>query len=351
MDFQQRTDLLRQYLGFEALLVLGLMIALAFSFYKLLLREANQDRHENIREYLREIYKNYFFVAVLVFAMFGLEQHILDDSPLQRPLPYLAILTALWGGWVLVRTCRLLLLMYLFLGSMKAGVPVLLVNIFSLAMSITLLLWGLNSFFSVQLGPLLATSAVFSIVLGLAMQDTLGNLFAGISLQLDRAFEIDDWIEVASASQKVVGQVHEISWRSTTLIGWSDEVITIPNRVLAAAQISNFQNGEATFIRSQVFRLSYDVDPKKVQQILLDSIRPLTEIQPVPAPLCFVSETTDSWMSFKLVYAINRYGAQFLIGDKVLNSGWAALMRDGYSPQVQNLRVHSITEKPLSDRL
>lgn len=343
-NLAQRMSHVRLYLGTESLVILALLILLAFLFYKLFLRDASAERHTNIKAYLAEIYKNYIVVVVLVLTLFTIESQLPTDSPFQAPLPYLTIIAALWGGWVLVRTCRLVLLMYLFLGSMKAGVPVLLVNIFSLVMSITLLLWGISSFLKVQLAPLLATSAVFSIVLGLALQDTLGNLFAGISLQLDRAFDIDDWIEIASSNQKFVGQVREISWRSTTLLGWSDEVITIPNRILASSQISNFQNGEANFVRSQIFRLSYTVDPKKVQPILLGSLKAVPEIKSTPPPVCFVSETSDSWMTFKLVYSISNYGSQFIIGDKVLCAGWTALMQNGISPQQQKIQIHQELE-------
>ena len=127
--------------------------------------------------------------------------------------PYIAMAAFVWGNVVFVKTCRLIVLQYLFLGSMRHGVPLLLVNIFSLILSIVLLFWGITHIFGVQVGPLLATSAAASVILGLAMQDTLGNLFAGISLQIDRSFEIGDWVEVVSGIQKTTGQVREITWR------------------------------------------------------------------------------------------------------------------------------------------
>ena len=92
---------------------------------------------------------------------------------------------------------------------MRAGVPVLLVNLFSLLLSAVIGFWMMTGIFEFNLAPLLATSAVFSIVLGLALQDTLGNLFAGVALQLDKPYEMGAAIEVTTSSQKWVGQVRK----------------------------------------------------------------------------------------------------------------------------------------------
>lgn len=340
-DLYQKTTKVRELLGLESTIVLGLLIALAWSFYRVFLKEANKERHENIHLYFQEIFKNFAFFILVTLMTVGMDRSFQPDETFARPIPYLTLIAIVWGGFIFVRTCRLLLLQYLFLGSMKAGVPVLLVNIFSLILSIGLFIWLVSGVFQIQLAPLLATSAVFSIVLGLALQDTLGNLFAGISLQFDKAFEIGDWLEVNNGSQKTVGQVKEITWRSTTLIGWSDEVITIPNRVMSSSSLANYQNGEIPFLRSQIFRLSYDADEKLVKSILVGSLQGIKDIRDEPAPLCFVSESTDSWQTFKLVYYIERYGAQFVIADHVLHRGWNALKAAGLSPEKQSFIIHN----------
>ena len=73
------------------------------------------------------------------------------------------------------------------------------------------------------------------------MQDTLGNLFAGVALQFDKPYEIGDWIEIHNSGQKWVGQIYEITWRATLLIGFVEEFITVPNRVMGQSEISNFR--------------------------------------------------------------------------------------------------------------
>ena len=77
--------------------------------------------------------------------------------------------------------------------------PTLVSNIFSIIAFTALFLLIFSSIFEgVNLGALFTTSAIFGVILGLALQDTLGNFFAGISLQADRPFQIGDVITVGA---------------------------------------------------------------------------------------------------------------------------------------------------------
>ncbi|MNT27003.1 putative MscS family protein.1 precursor [compost metagenome] len=168
---------------------------------------------------------------------------------------------------------------------------------------------------------MLATSAAFSVVLGFALQDTLSNLFAGISLQLDRSFEIGDWLEVVSGIQKTTGQVKEMTWRSTTLIGFSEELITLSNRFMANAQISNFSPPEQPIVRRQIFRVAYGENIEQAKQILERTVSGIGEIRGIPAPWAYVSDTTENWVEVKIIYFIDNYGSQYGVGDKVYIRG------------------------------
>lgn len=325
-----QTKSLYGLLELEPFFLLSALLLLAWGFYKLFLVGVSPKRHKGLLDQFRGLFRHYV-IFLMAFVLYHIvKSGILPEHALTRILPYIALLAFVWGGVVFVRVSRLIILQYLFLGSMRAGVPILIVNIYSLALSVILILWGSSQIFNLQVGPLIATSAAFSIILGMAMQDTLGNLFAGISLQLDRVFEIGDWIEVLSPTQKAVGQVREITWRATTLIGWSEEVIVIPNRVVASSQISNFQNGEVPLVRSQIFRLPYECDVDKVKATLKKSVEGITEIKKFPEPDCFISDASDSYISFKLTYYIDNFSQQFTIGDKVVIAGWSALQTIGH---------------------
>jgi small-conductance mechanosensitive channel len=303
-------------LDFEPFTLLCSLILLSWFFYKIFLRDVTQERHQKLKLHFSNLLRHFLILATLFATAVLLKSS--GEETLLRALPYVALFCLLWGMIVFVKTCGLIILQYLFLGSMKHGVPVLIVNIFSLILSIILALWCAAAIFYIQVGPLLATSAALSVILGLALQDTLGNLFAGISLQVDKAFEIGDWIEVTSGIQKCTGQVKEITWRATVLAGWnSDELITLPNRFLAGAQIANYSLARTPILRSALFRLPMMVDIRLAKQCLLESIKEVRTVRAWPEPVALITETTESWIVFKLYYYIDNFGSQTSIGDQV----------------------------------
>jgi small-conductance mechanosensitive channel len=223
------------------------------------------------------------------------------------------------------------------------------VNLFTLLASIVVGAWMLTEIFGLKIAPLLATSAIFSIVLGLAMQDTLGNLFAGVALQIDKPYEIGHWVEVQNGMQKWVGQVYEISWRATVLIGLSDETMTIPNRIMAQAQVSNFSIRSEPFARAQLFKIAHGSDLSLAKTTLLNACAKIPEVLKTPAPLVFCSESQESGITLKVIYALQDYGAQFRVQDLVLSLGLAHLQTAGIPVAfhrheirtVQNATLHS----------
>lgn len=337
-----KTQALYSILDWEPFVLLAALIAMSWIFYRFFLQAASQERHTSIRLQFRQLLRHGFALTLLFVTYMILRNPEMSNfTDVTRITPYVALMTFIWGSVVFVKTCRLMVLQYLFLGSMSAGVPLLLVNIFSLLLSIVLTVWGLSHIFGLDLGPLMATSAAFSIILGLALQDTLGNLFAGISLQMDKSFEIGDWLEVVQGIQRAVGQVKEISWRSTVLIGFSDEEITLPNRTMANAQISNYSPAGHPIVRSQVFRIPYGSDIEVAKSVVERAVVEISDVRGLPTPFAYIHETTENWIAIKVVYFIDNFGSQFTIGDKVLRKGIDALKTHGIEPARNIIEVRN----------
>ncbi len=97
----------------------------------------------------------------------------------------------------------------------------------------------------VSLTQLLGTGALVAAVIGLSMQETLGNIFAGLSLSLDNAFEVGDWIEIAGTwrggarRETKVGRVEAMTWRAVQLVNWDGDTDLVPNRIMAQSVITN----------------------------------------------------------------------------------------------------------------
>ncbi|UAK23382.1 mechanosensitive ion channel family protein [Sphingomonas nostoxanthinifaciens] len=104
------------------------------------------------------------------------------------------------------------------------------------AIYLTAALFILNSILDLPIKGLVATSGVIAIVLGLALQNTLADLFAGIAVGLEQPFHIGDRISIGS---EVEGVVVEMNWRSIRVQTDGEDVATMPNSVVARSQIVN----------------------------------------------------------------------------------------------------------------
>lgn len=335
-----QTQKLYQVVEFEAFAFIIFLAAATYLFYKFLLRNVSVERHQNIKNHLKTLLK-YLLIFGISFLLYSLLSES-KESYFRPLLPYLAFFTFSIGAFCFVRICHLLVLQYLFLSSMRSGVPLLLVNIFSLILSIVIIFWTVSNIFGVQLTPLLATSAAFSIILGLALQDTLGNLFAGISIQMDKTFEIGNWLEVMNGTNKIVGQVKELSWRSTVLVGFADELITLPNKLIASCQISNFSPEGTPILRSQTLKFRHDVDIPSALKHLEAAAREVPEIRTHPAPAAFVLEANEIGVVIKLIYFIDNYGRQYGIGDQVLSKALKLLQQNGMFIAKPSLEVSQL---------
>jgi small-conductance mechanosensitive channel len=97
--------------------------------------------------------------------------------------------------------------------------------------------------FSLPVGTLIATSGVLAIVLGLALQNTLSDVFSGIALNLGRPYALGDWIVLGDGTE---GRVVETDWRSTHLVTLSHNVVALPNSLLAKIGITNVSRPDAS---------------------------------------------------------------------------------------------------------
>lgn len=322
-----------------ALVILGVSLA-SWLIYKIFLRKVSDERHRYLNEYFGSLLLQMSFTAFFSGVYWALSAQPEDNVFMERTIPYVGLLAIGFGVTTLTKAARILIYEYLIVLHMREGVPVLIVNLSTLVFGLLLTVWVATGVFGVNLAPLLATSAIFSIVLGLALQDTLGNLFAGISLQVDwKPYEIGDWIEVNHDGQKWLGQVEEISWRATTLLGVLNEKVTVPNRIMAQAQINSYAAKDRPLLRAQTYRFDHTVDPARVKTALKKAAQAVSMIRNTPEPIVLILETTESWVTYRLLYYIDDFGPQYFAGDAVATSVLETLEEEGLTLALNRLRV------------
>lgn len=306
------------FIQFETYAVLIVALVIAWIFYKLFLKKITEKRHANLRHHFSRTAFYLMVSAVLAMFHWGVVSSSWADYFYLKVANYVGLVAFLFLVTLFIRMAQIYVYLYLFLANMGQGVPRLIANLFTLIFSTFIVSWIAADVFGFNLATVLATSAIFTIVLGLALQDTLGNLFSGVALQIERPFQLGDWVEVHNSDDKWIGQIQEITWRATSLIGFSEELIVIPNKTIAQSQLLIFSEKNKPARFSQQFRFPFNVDIIKVKAVILDSLKSIPEILHEPEPRVLLMEVTESWVSVKVFYSIANYGKKYRVGDMVI---------------------------------
>ncbi|MEW5743615.1 MAG: mechanosensitive ion channel family protein [Myxococcota bacterium] len=209
----------------------------------------------------------------------------------------------------------------------------------------------LRSELKVDVTTLIGTSAVLSLVLGLALQDTLGNLFAGLSLQLERPFQVGDFIRVGEHEGRVV----QVSWRSTRIETFRAEAITLPNNVVAKEHLINLSRGGEPVALEVTIGASYAAAPNFVKAEVLETLREAPTVLNEPAPVVAVTAFGDSAVTYLIRFFVKDYATGLRARDQVLSQLWYRFGRDGieipFPQRVVHLRQGTIAPRTLAHEL
>jgi small-conductance mechanosensitive channel len=175
---------------------------------------------------------------------------------------------------------------------------------------------------------LLTTSALLTAVIGLSLQDTLGNLFAGLSIQAQRPFEVGDWIQI-DPDVRFIGRVIEINWRATTVLTSEQVELIIPNGMLAKSTIRNFTKPSGMSRRTVDVQAPYDIPPQRVEKALLSSVAGITGVRADPPPFVLVARFADSGVTYHLNYFVDDFTQRDRVDSMVRQRVWFALQRAG----------------------
>lgn len=179
-----------------------------------------------------------------------------------------------------------------------------------------------------ELNALLTTSALLTAVIGLSMQDTLGNLFAGLSIQAQRPFEVGEWIQYGD-SPGTIGRVVEINWRATKVVTLDEVEVVIPNGPLAKAPILNFSKPTGFTRRSIHVVVPFSTPPRTVHRTILAALSQVDGVATEPVPSVVTYEFTDRGVRYWLRYFTRDFAGRDMIDGEVRDRIWYALRREG----------------------
>jgi small-conductance mechanosensitive channel/CRP-like cAMP-binding protein len=169
--------------------------------------------------------------------------------------------------------------------------------------------------------PLLASSAVIGVVLGFALQESLGNVFSGLTLQAGKAFTPGDWVRTGN----FVGRIQGISWRSTALITRANERLEIPNSQIAKEVVVNYSNSAVA--DELTIGLSYDAPPNYVREVIVETLHDVPGVLQSPSPSVYTWDYADYAIRYRIRYWMADYAEAEHLHDMVSTALWYALRR------------------------
>ncbi len=184
----------------------------------------------------------------------------------------------------------------------------------------------------VHLTAVWTTLGVGSVAVALALQDTLGNFFAGLYILADHPVNLNDYIRLDSGQE---GFVTRIGWRSTLLRTGQNNMVVVPNSTLAKAVITNFSFPEERLLLSVPVSVAYGTDPERVEKILSEIAAGLAQedfngILKYPEPSALLLPGFGaSTLDFTLYVQVRRFSDQGAVQSELRKRILARFAKEG----------------------
>jgi small-conductance mechanosensitive channel len=215
----------------------------------------------------------------------------------------LGILLWMVLGIVIVRALSVIIFGIVFRLRRGYEAPVLIRNIFAMVAYIAAFVIIFKAFYpDVGLGALFTTSAVLGAIIGLALQDTLGNFFAGISLHADKPFQVGDVITVGQKT----GVVESITWRAVKIRTFTNHIILASHSSVSkeAIEVCPRDNLNARIV---FFNTLYTDSPAKTIHIVREAVREADNVSPKITPIVRIRNMGDSSIEWEVKYWLIDY--------------------------------------------
>jgi small-conductance mechanosensitive channel/CRP-like cAMP-binding protein len=207
-----------------------------------------------------------------------------------------------------------------------------------------LLLLGLSQVvLSANLTLLLTSSAIITAIIGLSLQESLGNLFSGLALTLERTVQVGDLVR----SGETIGLVEQLTWRAIKIRTMEGSSILVPNSVASRDRLEVFRRGGLPIARVLHLSLEYDTPPARARVALEDALRDLPGLAPHPTPTVGIRSFDPSGITFEMRYWLEDYARYLEMDGKVRERIWYRLNREKIRFAYPVIRQHQYAAGPL----
>ncbi len=250
---------------------------------------------------------------------------------------YRAVVGALL--FVLVRVLDRLVVIPVLSRGGTTQVPRFIHQLFLILLSLFVVLMYGKSEFGWPINDFLTGGAVVSIVIGLALQESLGNLFSGLVLQAAPPFVLGDFIQAGSCEGRVV----DMTWRAVTLHTPDDNYVIIPNGSIAKQDIINFHGPSAHTARMVKVGLECDLPPCDAIEVLQRAAAETLGVEKEPPPFAIMLDYADFSILYGLKFWITQPDRHIKIEHDVRVHLWYRLKEKGFETPFPTRTVEHVS--------
>ena len=283
-------------------------------------------------------------LLVPALAAYVLLAHMAEFDSRSFPLQVVLTLAWIFGLHAAFSFLNVALFAGAHKGSWRARVPNLARDLVRLILVLVGAALVLSTVWGTNLAALVTAVGVGSVVLGLALQDPLGNLYSGIILLFEQPFTVGDWLRVGDT----VGQVVEVNWRAVHLLVGGTEVQVIPNSVLAKGSFGNVSRPSRQHSETITVRFSYNDPPNKIKRVLWTTALRTPGVLEEPCPSVAMLTYTKSAVRYALVFHVADYAQVDSVRNELLTRIWYAARRHRLQIQTRHAHPDAAAQAPLS---
>ena len=206
----------------------------------------------------------------------------------------------------------------------KVAAPALLRQLVGLLVFGIAVAFLFHEILDVELTGMIATSAVLTVVIGLALQDTLGNLFSGLALHLEKTVQVGDMVR----SGDIFGTVEEMSWRAFKLRTMEGNVLLIPNSIASRERLEVFPRPGRPIARMLHVELEYDQAPARGREALEAAARDVPGVAAYPEPIAYLKDFKEWGIRYELRYWLEDYARFLDLDSQIHERVWYRLDRE-----------------------
>jgi small-conductance mechanosensitive channel len=199
--------------------------------------------------------------------------------------------------------------------------------------------------FGVSIAPLLAAAGVTGIVLGLALQETLSSLIAGVQIVAAGQMKVGDYIQLDTGEE---GRITDVNWRNTVVETVVGNEVVVPNSRLATTVVTNFEMPETEFNVNVEVGVSYGSDLERVEEVTLDvAQQALADVDGTVEgfePFIRYQGFGDSSIGLRVVMRVREYEARYVLVHEFVKRLHARYERDGIEIPFPQRTVHMESE-------